>query len=251
MAHLFDSIQLDKNVPIPLYYQLKKQILTLINESKLKDGMMVPPENDLCRMFNVSRPTIRQAFSELAAEGHLTRHKGRGTFISRAKVDEHFFSKLESFNDEMTAKGLTPKTQVLVLEKLPGPQEANEKLEIPLDAALIHLCRLRMADNIPLVIVDTYLPFDSYPELMKVNYKLNSLYTSLEKNYNKRVSRVIRQIEAINVSAKDAAFLKIAKNKALSLVKTIAYSDDSPLPVEYSVARYRGDMNKFTVELYR
>ncbi|MDR0601397.1 MAG: GntR family transcriptional regulator [Treponema sp.] len=251
MAHLTNLIKLDKNVPIPLYYQLKKQLYSLIEEAVLKEGTMLPPENELCEQLYVSRPTIRQAFSELVAEGYLSRYKGKGTFVSKPKVEERFFSKLESFNREMISKGLTPLTKVLVLEKLSGPQEANEKLEIPLDAGLIHLQRLRMADNIPLVYLDTFLPYDQYRKLMKVDFNEKSLYDSLERLCHVRVNHVRREIEAVNAHKKDAELLQITKNKAISLVKTIAYSEDAPLPVEYSVARYRGDMNKFTVDIFR
>jgi GntR family transcriptional regulator len=151
----------------------------------------------------------------------------------------------------MLSKGLTPKTVVMVLEELSGPQEANEKLEIPLDAHLIHLGRLRLADNIPLVYVDTFLPYEQYHKLMKVDFSVKSLYDSLEKFCHVRVNRVRREIEAINACKRDAELLQIAKNKAISLVKTIAYSEDAPLPVEFSIARYRGDMNKFTVDIFR
>jgi hypothetical protein len=44
--------------------------------------------------------------------------------------------------------------------------------------------------------------------------------------------------------------LNVAENTALNLVKTAAYSDPSPNPVEFSIARYRG-INKFDVKLYR
>ncbi|MDR1421008.1 MAG: GntR family transcriptional regulator [Treponema sp.] len=251
MAHLTDLIKLDKNVPIPLYYQLKKQLYSLIEKAVLKEGAMLPPENELCERLYVSRPTIRQAFSELVAEGYLSRYKGRGTFVSKPKVEERFFSKLESFNREMISKGLAPRTKVLVLEKLAGPQEANEKLEIPLDASLIHIKRLRMADDIPLVYLDTFLPHDQYRKLLKVDFNVNSLYDSLEKFYQVKVNHVRREIEAVNAHKKDAELLQIAKNRAISLVKTIAYSKDAHLPVEFSVARYRGDMNKFTVDISR
>jgi GntR family transcriptional regulator len=247
---LFNSVKLDKDIPIPLYYQLKRQIHSLIDTAVLKEGDMLPPENELCAFLDVSRPTIRQALSELVAEGLLNRYKGKGTFVSKPKVEERFFSKLESFNQEMISKGLSPSTKVFVLEKLPGPQEANERLNIALDAPLIHLSRLRLADNIPLVIVDTYLPFEQYGRLMKVNFAVNSLYDSLEKLCKVRINRVRREIEAINANAREAELLHITKNKALSFVKTVAYAGDD-LPVEFSIARYRGDMNKFTVDIYR
>ncbi|MDR2740158.1 MAG: winged helix-turn-helix domain-containing protein, partial [Treponema sp.] len=77
MENIYNSIKLDKSVPIPLYYQLKKQVLSLIENSVITEGDMLPPENELCELLKVSRPTIRQAFSELVNEGYLDRHKGK------------------------------------------------------------------------------------------------------------------------------------------------------------------------------
>jgi GntR family transcriptional regulator len=251
MDNAFASIKLDKNIPIPLYYQLKKQVLSLVENAVIQEGDMLPPENELCDLLKVSRPTIRQAFTELVTEGYLSRYKGKGTFVSKPKVDERFFSKLETFHNEMTAKGLTPHTLVLGFKKLVGPYEANERLSLPLDAPLLYLSRLRSVDNVPLVYVETFLPYEPFKKLMDVDFSTNSLYDSLEKLCHVRVNRVLREIEAINAPKKTAELLQITKNKALSMVKTVAYSEGSPSPVEFSIARYRGDLNKFSIEVYR
>ena len=246
---MLNSISLDKGVPIPLYYQLKKQVLSLIKSSELKEGELLPPENDLCKMLNVSRPTVRQAFGELVTEGYLTRHKGKGTFISKPKVEETFFSKVEPFHKEMIAKGLKPSTVVIKLEKIQGPHEANEKLSLPLSEPLIYLSRLRSANSVPMVYLETFLPYEAYSKLILVNFTIESLYDSLEKIYQTRVNRVRREFTAINANQKEAKWLQIARHKAISLVKTVAYSDT--IPIEYSIARYRGDINQFSVELFR
>jgi GntR family transcriptional regulator len=251
MVNTYLSIKLDKNVPIPLYYQLKRQILSLIENSIIKEGDMLPPENELCEQLEVSRPTIRQALMELVSDGYLDRYKGRGTFVSKPKVDDRFFSKLESFNNEMRSKGLTPHTKVLIKQEIKGPHEANERLQIPLDAPIIYLSRLRSVDKVPLVYVETFLSFEKYDKVMDVDLSVNSLYDSLEEIYHVRVSRVRREIEAINAPRQDAELLEIAKNKAVSLVKTVSFSENSPDPIEFSIARYRGDLNKFSVDVYR
>ena len=251
MADIFSSISLDKNIPIPLYYQLKKQILSLIENSSIKDGELLPAENDLCKMLNVSRPTIRQAFTELVNEGYLNRYKGKGTFVSTPKVNDHFFRKLATYHGEMLEKGYNPKTDVIKLEKFNGPHEANERLSIPLEASLIYLSRVRSVDKVPLVYVETFLPYEEYKKLMQVDFAENSLYDSLEKECNKRVNRVWREFFAINANQKEAELLQTTRNKALIMVKTVAYSSNSPNPVEFSIARYRGDLNKFSVEVSR
>ena len=248
---LVDFLRLDKNIPVPLYYQLKKQILALIEDKIIKEGELLPPENELCRLLSISRPTIRQAFLELVNEGYLNRYKGKGTFISSPKVNDRFFSKLNSFHDEMVEKGYNPKTLVVKLEMINGPHEANERLSLPLDAPLIYLSRVRSVGATPLVYVETFLPYEEYQRLMQVDFTMNSLYESLEKLYNIRVSSVRREFTATNARAKEVELLQIDRNNAVIQVKTVAYSSADPAPVEFSIARYRGDMNKFTVELAR
>jgi GntR family transcriptional regulator len=249
MHELFASMRLDKNVPVPLYYQLKRQLLALIESGAAKEGDVLPPENELCNLLHVSRPTIRQAFGEMVAEGYLDRFKGKGTFVSRPKIDDRFFNKLETFQDEMTAKGFRPRTKTLVLERRRLPHEATERLGLQMDEALIYLCRLRFIDNVPLVHVETFLPYKAYERLMQVDFDTTSLYKSLEELYGVRINHAHREIEAVNASRKEAELLQIAHNKALSLVKTTAYADHGP--VEFSIARYRGDLNKFSVDVRR
>ena len=251
MKQAYSAISLNKNIPIPLYYQLKKQLLSLIQGDILKEGDKLPTEKEFCEMLGVSRPTVRQAFGELASEGYLRRYKGNGSFVSSPKVSGQFFSRLESFNKEIRKKGKTPKSQVLTLEKVPSLPKANEALCLQLDSPLIHLSRLRFADDVPLVLVDTYLSYEQYSKLLDIDFETTSLYDALEQTYYKHIHRVVREIEAVNARRKTAELLNIAPNRALVLTRTLAYTADEPIPVEYSVALYRGDVNIFSVEIIR
>ena len=251
MNQLFSEIRLDKNVPVPLYYQLKGQLLSLIDQGLLKEGDKLPTELELCEQLSISRPTVRQAFGELVHEGFLHRFKGNGTFVSAPKISARFLNKLESFSKEMLQKGKTPKTKVLTLEKLSTFPKANEALGLPLDAPLIHMTRLRFADDTPLVLVDTYLSYDHCLALLGCDFETTSLYDALEQKCNTRIQRVSRELEAVNVRKKEADHLQIPLNKAVVLVRTLAYAPDKENAIEYSIAHYRGDLNIFNVELYR
>lgn len=73
---------LNRDVPIPLYYQLKQLITQEISSGVLKPGDKLPAEDDLCEMYAVSRTPVRQALTELVHEGLLIRVHGRGTFVA-------------------------------------------------------------------------------------------------------------------------------------------------------------------------
>lgn len=76
--------KLDPRIPVPLYVQLRKQLEDLILSGN--QGLdYLPKEEDLCKLYNVSRATVGKAVSQLVREGLVYRIKRKGTFISRQK----------------------------------------------------------------------------------------------------------------------------------------------------------------------
>nr|WP_243242609.1 GntR family transcriptional regulator [Anaerotruncus colihominis] len=64
---------MDRNIPVPLYFQLKNIILSDIKNHSYKVGDTIPTENELVSYYQISRPTVRQAIAELVQEGWLIR----------------------------------------------------------------------------------------------------------------------------------------------------------------------------------
>ncbi|MFA0252539.1 GntR family transcriptional regulator, partial [Vibrio sp. 10N.261.45.A4] len=54
---------------------------TLILDGILSPGQQLPPERELAKQFDVSRPSVREAIQRLEAKGLLTRRQGGGTFV--------------------------------------------------------------------------------------------------------------------------------------------------------------------------
>jgi len=71
-----------KNGSIPLYRQLEEILKQRIKNGELKPGVQIPTEFELCEEFGISRISVRQALAELANDGFLCRHQGRGTFVN-------------------------------------------------------------------------------------------------------------------------------------------------------------------------
>lgn len=71
---------LDRNSPIPLYYQLKEEIKQLIEDGIIKPGEKLLSETEMVQKYDIGRLTIREALSQLVNEGYLAKQHGRGTF---------------------------------------------------------------------------------------------------------------------------------------------------------------------------
>jgi GntR family transcriptional regulator of arabinose operon len=71
------------------YNMVKEQITDWITSGKVKPGEKIHSENELVKMFSVSRHTVRQAVGDLVHEGWLYREQGAGTFCSfKQEVNE-------------------------------------------------------------------------------------------------------------------------------------------------------------------
>ncbi|OBT17298.1 transcriptional regulator PdhR [Vibrio sp. UCD-FRSSP16_10] len=60
---------------------IERELETLILDGILSPGQQLPPERELARQFDVSRPSVREAIQRLEAKGLLTRRQGGGTFV--------------------------------------------------------------------------------------------------------------------------------------------------------------------------
>ena len=244
---MLENRQLDKTVPMPLYYQLKTVINEEIDNGSYPVGSMIPTEAELSEIFQISRTTVRQAIADLVREGKLYRIKSKGTFVSRPKINQEFMNRLQSFDEEILAGGRTPSTEVLSLGAVRMPEEMEALCgESGNQAVLLH--RRRFADDTPVVCVRTYLPYDRCRFVLGHDFSKESLYGVLSAGDATRVVRVSRICEAAAADREDAELLGIRRGSPIHFITTIGYNARGEA-VEYSLARYRGDQNKFHVEL--
>lgn len=242
--------QLNKAIPIPLYYQLKELLLEYIQTAP--DQVLLPTETVLCEYFGISRSTVRQALGELTAEGYLVRHKGKGTMVLPKKIEQDFLLVLESFNDEMHEKGLVPKTQVLSLSiESPSPS-VIKALQLQPGMQVVQLVRLRSTNDLPIVLVATYLPahYHGMEALIHDDLEHESLYKLMESVYAVPICTSRRTMEIRLAGDFEALHLQIPLQAPLQYIETISATDDGS-PVEFSRAYYPGDRNKFVIETRR
>ena len=71
------DIRLERNSPVPLYYQLAQSIEHAIASGELAPGDRLENELSLTTRLGLSRPTARQAIQELVKKGLLVRKRGR------------------------------------------------------------------------------------------------------------------------------------------------------------------------------
>lgn len=242
--------QIDRQSSMPYYAQVKEILKDAIRSGYWKANTQLPSEAELCQMFDVSRPVIRQALQDLMHEGLISRRKGKGSFVAPPKIKEGLVQKLTGFYQDMVEQGYVPTTQVLKQALVAANSDVAAHLRIPVNADVIEIVRLRFVNNTPIVLVTSFLPYELCPGMLDENLTHQSLYSLLEEKYGVMIARGRRTIEAVGARLVEARLLDVPENEPLFLLISESFDADGT-PIEYYHALHRGDMSRFEVELVR
>jgi GntR family transcriptional regulator len=246
---MLDASTLDRNSPLPLYYQIQQILLGTIRSGALKAGQPLPSEQEIASKFRISRMTARQALKSLGDMGVAYSQRGKGTFVSPFKLEKAFRQVL-SFTEETRASGSRPGSKVLSFETLVPNAEIAGALRLKPKEKVFHLKRVRLVDSTPMGIECSHLPLRLYPDLDRKFDPSTSLYRALEEFYGVHVQTTDEVVEAGLLDAKQARLLAAPRGTPAFLFTRTSYVQNGD-PVEYVRAVYRGDRYKIVNRLTR
>ncbi len=67
---------------VPIYEQIKKNIIDQIMSDELKEDEMIPSIRNLASDIKISVMTIKKAYDELESEGYIKTIQGKGSFVA-------------------------------------------------------------------------------------------------------------------------------------------------------------------------
>ena len=238
---------LDKSLPLPLYHQLKNILMARIESGEWEPGQQIPTETSLSERFGVSKITVRQAMRDLADLGYIRREQGRGTFVSKAKLNQGP-RELTSFSEEMRRHNLPTQSQVLEQTLQGADPAAAEALRIAGGDPMLVLKRLRMASGEPIAIQTAHIPAALVPGLVEENLENVSLYEILQSRYGLHPANARETHFAVLVEPAEAALLKVEPySAALAARRVSCLADGQPLELVTSIMR--GDRYRIVLDL--
>lgn len=240
------TIAIDKQSHIPIYRQIQAQFKQLILDGQFEPKDVLPSETELSRRYGVSVMTVRQAMNELVNEGLIYREQGRGTFVARQPM-VHPLQRMESFTEDITARGLTPSAQVLAFEHVPAPKEIALALELEPAHEVLRIKRLRLANDRPVGIHDSYLRGVYFDQTTLEKY--GSLYALLE-DQGLVLAEGEEVLEAVAANQETSELLNVPPGSPLLLVSRTVYLE-SGQPIEFVRATYRADLYRYAIQLKR
>ncbi len=245
---MLSDYTLNKETPVPLYFQLKTLILDRIKDGTYRPGDLIPTENELSAMFNISRTTVRQAVTELVRDGYLYRIKSKGTFVSKPKINQRVLSRYFSHEDAIRGAGRDMKMEILKKEVIIVPQFLVDMGLCQSGDKVIYLYRKRLVDGEPMARIISYLSYEKFADFLKLDLENNSMRELMARKPETRVYRLKRTIEAIPASREDIIQLDVDAGTAIQLMTTTRYNEAGEF-LDLGKAYNRGDMSSIELEI--
>lgn len=233
---------LDKNSSTPLYIQLDDILRLHISNGDWKPQQLIPSENQLCKMYGISRMTVRSVITSLVNEGLLYRVQGKGTFVSAPKISAKSPAYV-GIREQLEKQGFLIDTKLIELQVMPAGKNVGQILNIEASLEVYHIRRVRYADGKPVSIHESYIPRQFCESLCENDIEQEQLCHVLDEKYHLTAKKVHETLESVSASASEAKLLNISRGHPLLLLKEINYTATGQT-FEYTKIVFRGDMIK-------
>ncbi len=220
----------------PHYRQIEQALRERI--STLGPGARLPSDAELCVEFGVSRMTARNAMQRLAEDGLIAREPGRGSFVADPPTHRRA-NRLMTFTQEMFRAGRTPTSRTLTRVIRPSTVAEAASLGIALGQPVVHLRRLRKADDQPVALESAVLISACADAVLTADLDHGSLHETLGRT-GFVLARGMATISAGAATAEDARLLEIRPGDPL-LVERRVIMDVHGRRIESTESRYPAD----------
>ncbi len=197
--------KIDKNAYQPVYSQLVDILKNEIDSGTYPPGSWLPSEAKLKALYDVSSVTVRRAVRILVEQGLVETTRGKGTIVKCFNLDKVSFD-LTRLHDLFKPSG---KTRISLLDRrvLNAGKLVAEKLGIRTGAKALHLRRMVIRGDTPILYHHQHLRYDPKQPLGKVDLKARSLRAFLEclgsEDFSAAKGNIKRGIFTLKVAAMD------------------------------------------------
>lgn len=235
--------KIDKKSEIPLYQQLAHSIKKAVDEQKLKENDKIPAENEFCKIYDLSRTTVRQALDILEKDGYIYKLKGKGSYVSTPKIYQNR-SSFSKFYDDIRSLGKIPVSKIISLKVKVANAYVKEKMQLEENDLMCQIKWVRYGNNEPLIY-----------ETINLNYKLvdgietkelteKKLYDILTEEYGIKMTHGKELFYPCKLDLNEAKNLGLKENDLGMKVERIVFQGKDV--VEYTTSTVRGDRFIYT-----
>lgn len=190
-----------------LYEILRKQIV----DGVYKEGDILPSENELCAVHNLTRPTVRHALDALVNEGFIKKHQGKGSIVHKLPKGVGILSiagTTSALGSENLKTRLLQKPMVI-----PWPENFMfQPSDLELISGCVFIKRVRYFNNQPIFYDINYIPNVNLPRFTSRNLENQSLFNVLRSIYQIEIKGGEQKLKAISANEEISSYLELPEN---------------------------------------
>ena len=245
-------MELNKDIPLPSYYQIANIIRNQILTGELPAGAKLPTEEILANQYSVSRPTIRKAKKALIDDELIYSVQGSGAYANDPSAVASRINYSQSMKEWVTfGKNVTLKIHEYSLART--AEHITRKLMVLDDEFTYRTSGVYFYLDRPMVFIQQYfprkigetLPIGTFPYLLgeKLPTDLPGRSTFLEQfeeSANIRIKEGVRSLYPGRAEKTEAALLRIEEGDLVLIGETVVVDFDDR-PVVFMINKYRED----------
>lgn len=233
----------------PLYHQIYLILRQRILDGDFGTDGRVPGEQDLTRLYGVSRITAKRALNELAAAGLVVRERGRGTRVAPDPQSVRVLTSNSGGIDPLIAMGGETDAKVLEFGYVPADSDTAASLGLAAGAMVQRVVRVRSAGGEPFSHLIAFVPEDIGRHFGPQDLETTPLLMLLERA-GVVPSGAEQTVSATLADAVIAGRLGVEVGAPLLRVRRVVV-DRTDRPIELLIALYRPDRYRMTMTLSR
>ena len=223
-----------------IFLDLEKKILT----NDYPPQSLLPSENQLMKIYGVSRETIRKALNLLTNAGYIQKKQGKGSFVLDFRRFDFPLSGLTSFKELQETQQIDNKTIVTTLEKELISPELSQLTGWKKDASIWNLVRQRQIDG-EVVILDKDFLLTDIIEDLPLDKAENSIYDYFENDLGLEIAYAKKEIEVDPITEEIAKLMDLRpEDTHVIAIKSLVFLEDTRC-FEYTESYHRLDKFKF------
>jgi GntR family transcriptional regulator len=238
----------EKNLPVPLYHQIFLLLRDEIISGQRPFGSLVPTEQELSRIYGVSRITTRRALDELAQNRLVARKRRVGTRVIFQPPSPPIEASIEHAVESLLTLGRTTKAKLVEL----GEEEAEAPITIALNLnsheKVIRALRVRWLDDQPLGCIVSYVPSRFGKKFTRAELESTPMLSLLELA-GLKIGTASQTISATSADAQLAGLLDVEIRAPILRIGRTVYSPGGEA-ILYTLAHYRSDRYQIKLDLH-
>ncbi len=204
---------------------------------------LLPTEQALQDEFGVSRATIRNAMKVLLEKDLIHRIRGDGTYIKSIKTQHNALSHT-GFTEEVEQQGGIASTRIISFQLQQANEYVAHKLNLETGSQVYFIKRVRLINEVPEVLEQSYMPFELFPDL-SVDTIQHSKYLYVENKLGHKIKHSRERVYAEAISTENAKQLNLKSGSATLCVEATGVLEDGTI-FDFSVNQF--SLKQFSFE---